>query len=154
MPTLLVATDGSDLALQATAAGISLTKQADKLVVVCVVDVVVPYEDATGHAGPTMTYEQAEAVNQEARTQSREAVDATAKVVHDLGYAPEQVETLVVEGDAGAMICRVAAEVGASAVVLGSRGRGGLRRAFLGSVSDYVVRNAPCTVIVSRNQDS
>lgn len=154
MPTLLVATDGSDLAIQAAVAGTSLTKQADNLLVVCAVDVVVAYEDATGHAGPTVTYEQAEAVNKEARTQSQAAVDATAKAVRDAGYAAERVETRVVEGDPGAMICRVAADVGASAVILGSRGRGGLRRAFLGSVSDYVVRNAPCTVVVSRNQDS
>jgi len=31
--------------------------------------------------------------------------------------------------------------------VLGTRGRGGLRRAVLGSVSDHVVRNAPCPVV-------
>jgi nucleotide-binding universal stress UspA family protein len=154
MTTLLVATDGSDLAIQAAVAGTSLTKQADKVLVVCAVDLVVPYEDATGHAGSTVTYEQAEAVNQESKTQSRAAVDATAKALRDAGYAPEPVETLVVEGDAGAMICRVAADVGASAVIIGSRGRGGLKRAFLGSVSDYVVRNAPCSVVVSRSQES
>jgi nucleotide-binding universal stress UspA family protein len=40
--------------------------------------------------------------------------------------------------------------VDAVAIVVGSRGRGGLKRAFLGSVSDYVVRNAPCSVVVTR----
>jgi nucleotide-binding universal stress UspA family protein len=38
-------------------------------------------------------------------------------------------------------------------VVVGSRGRGGIRRALLGSVSDYVVRNAPCSVVVTRSPD-
>jgi nucleotide-binding universal stress UspA family protein len=33
---------------------------------------------------------------------------------------------------------------------MGSRGRGALKRVLLGSVSDYVVRNAPCSVIISR----
>jgi nucleotide-binding universal stress UspA family protein len=33
-------------------------------------------------------------------------------------------------------------------MVVGTRGRGGLRRAVLGSVSDHVVRNAPCPVVV------
>jgi nucleotide-binding universal stress UspA family protein len=45
----------------------------------------------------------------------------------------------------------LAADVDADALVIGSRGRGGLKRALLGSVSDYVVRNAPCSVIVSRS---
>jgi len=37
--------------------------------------------------------------------------------------------------------------------VVGSRGRGGLKRAVLGSVSDHLVRNAPCTVVVTGEQD-
>jgi nucleotide-binding universal stress UspA family protein len=32
---------------------------------------------------------------------------------------------------------------------MGSRGRGGIKRALLGSVSDYVVRNARCPVVVT-----
>jgi nucleotide-binding universal stress UspA family protein len=33
---------------------------------------------------------------------------------------------------------------------MGSRGRGGIKRALLGSVSDHVVRNAPCPVVIAR----
>jgi nucleotide-binding universal stress UspA family protein len=33
---------------------------------------------------------------------------------------------------------------------MGSRGRGGIKRALLGSVSDYVVRNAHCSVVITR----
>ena len=59
------------------------------------------------------------------------------------------VELLVQRGDPGPAICELAGELSADAIVMGSRGRGGLRRALLGSVSDYVVRNAPCTVIIT-----
>ena len=70
------------------------------------------------------------------------------------GVAPalavENLELLVRRGDPGPTICDVAEKLSAEAIVMGSRGRGGLRRALLGSVSDYVVRNAPCTVMVTR----
>jgi nucleotide-binding universal stress UspA family protein len=97
-----------------------------------------------------MTYEEVEAQHGEARAEGRAAADLTAKDLHFLESAPADIETRVIEGEPGPALCRLAADVGASAVILGSRGRGGLKRAFLGSVSDYVVRNAPCPVIVSR----
>jgi nucleotide-binding universal stress UspA family protein len=151
--TLIVATDGSELAIQAALAGASLTARADRLLVVCAVDLVDPAEDATGHAGPTMTHEQVGDSHREAKAEGQAAVAATAEALRDVGYEPEQVETLLVEGDAGPALCRLAAEVGASALIVGSRGRGGLKRALLGSVSDYIVRNAPCSVVVSRDRE-
>jgi nucleotide-binding universal stress UspA family protein len=153
MTTLIVATDGSDLAFQAALAGVSLSRPADKLLVVSAVDLVEPGDDATGHAGPTITYEQADSSNREAMAQGQAAVAAIADAVRDLGYAPERVETRLVEGGPGPALCRLASDVDASALIIGSRGRGGLRRALLGSVSDYIVRNAPCSVIVTGNTD-
>ena len=47
-------------------------------------------------------------------------------------------------------IVRVAEEIGAGLIVIGSRGRGGVRRALMGSVSDSVVRHAHCPVLVVR----
>jgi nucleotide-binding universal stress UspA family protein len=44
----------------------------------------------------------------------------------------------------------LAEELGASLIVLGSRGLGGVRRALMGSVSDSVVRHAHCPVLVAR----
>jgi nucleotide-binding universal stress UspA family protein len=59
------------------------------------------------------------------------------------------VETEVLRGEPGRRVCEYATETGAGAIVIGSRGRGGLKRAVLGSVSDFVVRNAPCPVVVT-----
>lgn len=57
---------------------------------------------------------------------------------------------LVWEGDPGESIIEAAEAEHASLIVLGSRGRRGVNRSLFGSVSDHVVRNAPCPVVVVR----
>jgi len=53
-------------------------------------------------------------------------------------------------GRPDAEIISQAEEIGAGLIVMGSRGKGGIRRALMGSVSDSVVRHALCTVMVVR----
>ncbi|WP_166179251.1 universal stress protein [Rubrobacter tropicus] len=53
-------------------------------------------------------------------------------------------------GEPAREVVRLAEEVGAGMVVVGSRGLGGVRRMLLGSVSDAVVEHAPCPVMVVR----
>lgn len=55
-------------------------------------------------------------------------------------------------GSPAAEIVAQAEEVGAGLVVLGSRGLGAMRRALMGSVSDSVVRHAPCSALVVRGE--
>jgi nucleotide-binding universal stress UspA family protein len=45
-----------------------------------------------------------------------------------------------------------ATEWGASMIVVGTQGRTGLGRVFLGSVAEHVVRRAACTVVVAREE--
>ena len=49
-------------------------------------------------------------------------------------------------------IVDLAAELRAGLIVMGSRGRGGLRRLLMGSVSDPVVRHAHCSVMIVRGE--
>ena len=49
------------------------------------------------------------------------------------------------------MLCQIASEENSVLVVVGSRGMGSLRRTFLGSVSNYILRHCPCPVIVCRD---
>jgi nucleotide-binding universal stress UspA family protein len=58
----------------------------------------------------------------------------------------------LVEGGARQAIVAMAANWPADAIVIGSHGRHGLDRALLGSVSDGVVRHAPCSVHVVRER--
>ena len=82
--------------------------------------------------------------------QAREAANtATRTAQSELGL--KNAEIRILTGEPGAAICKLAAELSAEAIVVGNRGRGRLKRALLGSVSDHVVRNAPCTVVVTKS---
>ena len=51
-------------------------------------------------------------------------------------------------GSPGRTICDIARVGNVDLIVIGSHGRSGLREFFLGSVSNYVVHHAPCSVLV------
>lgn len=61
------------------------------------------------------------------------------------------VDFLVWEGDPGESIVEAAQAESADMIVVGSHGRGTVGRFLIGSVSDHVVRNAPCPVLVVRS---
>ena len=139
--TILLCTDGSELAERALAAGLAVVAPADRVVVAIAVE---PFDSSmvsgvSGFGGGTMTPEQYD----RQRQAEREAVEeALGQTVSALGI--EGAETMVIEGDAASALCQLAAELPATVMVAGTHGRGGLKRALLGSVSDHLVRNAPC----------
>ena len=51
-------------------------------------------------------------------------------------------------------IVALAKELGADLIVMGCRGHRGIRRAIEGSISDAVIRHAPCPVLVVRSHES
>jgi nucleotide-binding universal stress UspA family protein len=51
-------------------------------------------------------------------------------------------------------IVALAKELGADLIVMGCRGHRGIRRAIEGSISDGVIRHAPCPVLVVRSHES
>lgn len=57
---------------------------------------------------------------------------------------------LVWEGTPGESIVDAAAAERVDLIVLGTHGRRGVNRSLFGSVSDHVIRNAPCPVVVVR----
>ena len=92
--------------------------------------------------------------------EGREALSREAQEVLD-----EQVRKIEEAGGTGAVshlkfgerrdeaIVHLAEDIGADLIVMGSRGHGGLRRAFMGGVADSVVRHAHCPVLVVRPQN-
>lgn len=59
-------------------------------------------------------------------------------------------QVLLRTGDARELINQTAKELGADLIVMGTHGRRGVRRALLGSVTENVVRTAPCPVLTVR----
>src|SRR5271168_3588419 len=102
--TLVVCTDGSDLALQAATAGVALLRQADTIVVVTVVDDIGLVDDSTGHAGPSMTAEEIDAQAKEIEAQGEAAVAQLASALGSGGIPSDNVETRVVLGSPGRAI--------------------------------------------------
>ncbi|KAL5983754.1 hypothetical protein ACLOJK_017845 [Asimina triloba] len=54
----------------------------------------------------------------------------------------------IVEGDARNVLCEAVEKHHASILVVGSHGYGAIKRAVLGSVSDYCAHHAHCTVMI------
>ncbi|MCX8182767.1 MAG: universal stress protein [Candidatus Methanomethyliaceae archaeon] len=68
-------------------------------------------------------------------------------------YEIKEIESRIVSfwGTVGEGLVYFADEKKVSVIVIGSRGLTGLKRVLLGSVADYVIRNAHCNVIVIRS---
>ncbi|XP_054785950.1 universal stress protein PHOS34-like [Prosopis cineraria] len=66
----------------------------------------------------------------------------------------EDVEVEVIEGDARNVLCDAVDRHHASVLILGSHGYGKLKRAFLGSVSDYCAHHVNCSVMIVKKPKS
>ena len=58
-----------------------------------------------------------------------------------------KVETIFTEGDPGHEIVRVAEELNADLIILGTHGHSGWKRFTIGGVAEFVGRHAPCAVL-------
>ncbi|KAK8554099.1 hypothetical protein V6N13_073015 [Hibiscus sabdariffa] len=59
-----------------------------------------------------------------------------------------KAETLIVEGDPKDMLCEISEQMKVDLLIVGSRGLGRIKRAFLGSVSDYCAHHAKCPTLI------
>jgi nucleotide-binding universal stress UspA family protein len=143
--TVLLATDGSKDAELATTTALDLADStSSELHIVLVEEPAYAYVDASGY--PFFTDAELE---HELEQQARMRLDAEMEKRRSAGGAVAEAHLRV--GAAAAEIVDLAEDIGAGLIVMGSRGLGGIRRALMGSVSDSVVRNAHCPVLVVRH---
>jgi nucleotide-binding universal stress UspA family protein len=96
-------------------------------------------------AGDTDSVEVIMGMNETARRESQAAADRAAKRLNDAGLAATRRDRT---GDPAEELVHVSMELDADTIVIGSRGRIGLRRLVLGSVARQVMRHAPASVLV------
>lgn len=147
---IVLAEDGSTV----SASGVDVVAgtpalRALPVTVVSVVDAPFPSTVADSDAGPSMHaaikayYDSLPALR-----------EATAKVADgraaQLKTAGLNASAEVREGDAAQQLIEAAVAKGADCIVIGSHGRTGIARLFLGSVARAVLFNAPCSVLIVR----
>ncbi|HVP94595.1 MAG TPA: universal stress protein [Methanoregulaceae archaeon] len=65
----------------------------------------------------------------------------------------QNITTSVLTGDPVNEITKFALSRDADLIVVGTQGKSGIERLFLGSVAEGVIRHAPCPVLVVKNKD-
>jgi nucleotide-binding universal stress UspA family protein len=147
---ILLATDGSREAKLAANAAIDLANSTNsELHVLYVGEAANPYVEAVELAGDEHVSPRLDAeLKRQFERQAREVLEAETVRVRAAGGTVAHDHLRM--GKADHEVVALAEEIGAGLIVMGSRGRGGIRRALLGSVSDSVVRHAHCPVMVVR----
>ncbi len=147
---ILLATDGSKEAELASRTAADLAQStASELHVLYVWEAANPYVEAVGLAGDEPVTQRLDAeLRRQFDRQARTVLDTEAQRVRAVGGTVAQAHLRM--GKADHEIVTLAEEIGAGLIVMGGRGRGGIRRALMGSVSDSVVRHAHCPVLVVR----
>jgi nucleotide-binding universal stress UspA family protein len=142
---ILLATDDSkDAELAATTAADLAKSASSELHVVSVFP-------GSAYVHPSLEVrfpEAAERLRREAREERQEMLDEQVKRIRKAGG--DVAQTHIRTGRTAEEIVALAEEMDASLVVMGSRGLGGIRRAWMGSVSSEVVPHAHCPVLVVR----
>jgi len=134
--TILVPFDGSKYSNKAVREAVSISKKSGaKLVILSVVDITDEFEA------------QAPGLTDKLSKKTRILLD---KIADKITAANIDVVKEVHIGDPYEIIVTTAKKKKADLIVMGSRGLGGVKEFFLGSVSDRVADEAKCPVVVVR----
>ncbi len=142
---ILCSTDGSPVAHKAARAALDLARQYGATLTlinvapISILQLMLPH----GSLGPE------DLVPKE---MEKRLAESSHRVIQEtlaaLGDGADGVAVQEIMGHAGDEICSAAEVGGFDLVVIGSCGQGALKRALLGSVSDYVVRHCTAPVLV------
>lgn len=141
--TILVGTDGSEQAKLAFEKAIAVAKRNDaKIIVAHIIENRV--------YGGTMAFSIfSPDVVQEETDNSKDLLAMYKELAKNLGY--ENVETILEFGSPKVLMAKELPErFNADLIMVGQSGLNAVERLVMGSVSDHIIRTAPCDVLVVR----
>lgn len=149
---ILVPLDGSEHSQRALECAIQISKRFSAKVTllhvysVAVPSVVMPEPATLTPAGVPVP------VSTEVSKMVEGLRDAGRKILSDAEQSAKsaevETETLLKEGNAAQEIVRTAREGEYNLIVIGARGISRIKELFMGNVSEGVIKNAPCPVLV------
>ncbi len=149
MNKILVAVDGSERSRGAVEKTVELASclEADITLITVVADInqVIDIAEASTHAAIHRGLKEREAQEKNLEKQGQQVLDEAGQILTE---ADLEYDTLLRKGDPADVICDIAEEEGYDLIILADKGLGGVKRFFLGSISDKVVRYATTSVLV------
>jgi nucleotide-binding universal stress UspA family protein len=143
---ILLATDGSPYAAEATLEAIELAQRlGTPLLATAVTNVIVPPYAFDGFA---------EAAQKLLEVEDEHASAVLAEVTAAATAAGVVCDTVRTSGPVVQEICQLARASGARTIVVGAHGWGPIRRTIHGSVSQGLIEDAPCAVLVVRHSEA
>jgi nucleotide-binding universal stress UspA family protein len=149
---ILVPLDGSEHSQRALECAVQISKRFNSKVTllhvysVAVPPVVMPEPSTLTPAGVPVP------VSTEVQKMVEGLRDAGKNILSDAEQwaksAEVETETLLKEGNAAQEIVRTAREGEYNLIVIGARGMSRIKELFMGNVSEGVIKNAPCPVLI------
>jgi len=146
---ILLATEGSKDAELALSTAVDIANSTNSELHVVTASAGNP-DPAYGAHEASLYWESYEEAREAIRQEAQKILDEQVRKVEDAGGKVAEAHLMLGERKDRAIV-RLADDIGAGLIVMGSRGLGGIRRALMGSVSDSVVRYAHCPVMVVRH---
>lgn len=143
MARILLATDGSPSSRRATEEAVALAGATGWPLTIVTVWHLPTTGFGYGYLAPVAELSEA------AQEQGRQTLEAAGAAAREAGIEPE---LRLLDGVPADEICDLAAERGATLVVVGAHGWGPVQRLLFGSVSQAVLHHAPCPVLVVRGE--
>jgi nucleotide-binding universal stress UspA family protein len=143
---IMHATDYSKASTRAFNAAVDLAKQnGGELLVVHVIEPLAHYVAGEDFAGAELYVKLEETTRQEAQSSMR-------KLMQRLERLKVKAKSLMLKGNAADQIVKAAKSRKADLIVIGTHGRTGFAKLFMGSVASRVVSTAICPVLTVRGR--
>jgi nucleotide-binding universal stress UspA family protein len=144
---ILLSTDGSDVARTGIQHGIALAKALNAKVTVITVTEALPIDYGSGHAsGWIPSKEEIDSFDAASKERASKVLDEVRVMAEQSGVSAELLH--VPDAHPATAIIETAKSRGCDLIVMGSHGRRGLRKLFLGSQTSEVLADGSVPVLV------